>query len=66
MELLGFLIVSYLSISSFVHGYEDGWTDAHATFYGGGDASGTMGRNSLHFPFQSSSLPIINQLVENN
>lgn len=43
MELLGFLIVGYLSISSFVHGYEEGWTDAHATFYGGGDASGTMG-----------------------
>ncbi|KQK21504.1 expansin-A21 [Brachypodium distachyon] len=33
------LLLALLSLSSSA----DGWTNAHATFYGGGDASGTMG-----------------------
>ncbi|KAH7851067.1 hypothetical protein Vadar_006906 [Vaccinium darrowii] len=37
--ILGFLSI----LSSRVHGDDGGWTDAHATFYGGSDASGTMG-----------------------
>jgi hypothetical protein len=39
----GFVIAIVISISV-ADGYTDsGWTSAHATFYGGSDASGTMG-----------------------
>ncbi|CAA0834476.1 Expansin-A8 [Striga hermonthica] len=41
-----FSLISLVILSIFVHGtYGDygGWNTAHATFYGGGDASGTMG-----------------------
>lgn len=44
MSILWFSIIGLICIFiNCVHGNEGGWIEAHATFYGGGDASGTMG-----------------------
>ncbi|CAK9330116.1 unnamed protein product [Citrullus colocynthis] len=47
MAFLGFLLVGLLLSlgchSALGHSNGGGWIDAHATFYGGGDAAGTMG-----------------------
>ena len=45
MNFLGYMaMLIFLTISKTVEGYGTTWTSAHATFYGGGDASGTMGK----------------------
>ncbi|KAF9686534.1 hypothetical protein SADUNF_Sadunf03G0168600 [Salix dunnii] len=44
MNFLGYMaMLIFLTISKTVECYGTAWTSAHATFYGGGDASGTMG-----------------------
>ncbi|KAJ8569960.1 hypothetical protein K7X08_006537 [Anisodus acutangulus] len=45
MAYFGIIFVGLLAMVSSVYGYGGGggWINAHATFYGGGDASGTMG-----------------------
>lgn len=43
MDFLGISLLALLTMLRSVHGSGGGWSSAHATFYGGGDASGTMG-----------------------
>lgn len=48
MSQIGLLVMGILSMVSMVQGNNGGWVDAHATFYGGGDASGTMGKTFFY------------------
>ncbi|KAJ8623608.1 hypothetical protein MRB53_032137 [Persea americana] len=47
MDFLGISSLALLTLFTSIHGYGVGWSSAHATFYGGGDASGTMGNLSI-------------------
>ncbi|XP_075480408.1 expansin-A10-like isoform X1 [Primulina tabacum] len=65
MSSLGFLYLGLLSMVSIAHGYGGGWTDAHATFYGGSDASGTMGKllKKTYIEFREAS-NLLNPIFE--
>ncbi|CAL9159274.1 unnamed protein product [Musa hybrid cultivar] len=43
MEFPGLSLFALLIMFGAARGYRGGWSSAHATFYGGSDASGTMG-----------------------
>lgn len=47
MAFAGVFLVGFLAMVSAVHGDGGGWINAHATFYGGSDASGTMGMHQM-------------------
>lgn len=47
LTLIAFLFLN-INLHSVTADY-GGWQGGHATFYGGGDASGTMGEFSLSF-----------------
>ncbi|KAL6952803.1 hypothetical protein U1Q18_048601 [Sarracenia purpurea var. burkii] len=47
MDFLRFCLLSSLAMFTSVHDFGGAWSFAHATFYGGGDASGTMGKNQI-------------------
>ena len=42
-QLASFLLIAFTMCFRGVNGYYTGWSNARATFYGGSDASGTMG-----------------------
>lgn len=66
MALLELFFVGFLAMASGANAYGGGWSNAHATFYGGSDASGTMGmlpknwKNQFHFSVSACVLVWVN------
>lgn len=56
MSPLAFLLLGVLHMVSHVngHGGHASWINAHATFYGGSDASGTMGMHVYLYSYSRS------------
>lgn len=55
-SILLLLIIFNIVLQGTSAAYDDGWQPAHATFYGGSDAAGTMGkRNNLTFGIKKTA-----------
>lgn len=46
MEFLGLLALAIAAVLGVVAGEDSTWSNGRATFYGGNDASGTMGKRA--------------------
>lgn len=47
LKMLFVLTVTFVIALPGANGIGGAWSSAHATFYGGSDASGTMGKNAI-------------------
>jgi hypothetical protein len=61
MASIVFLLMVFLTMFSSAYAYGGGWINAHATFYGGSDASGTMGMYNIIIKKKFTFLSLIKQ-----